>query len=86
MAETVIPGYEVYEWNGMFLPAGTPAAIATKLQQTLVEVLKEDMVKQRLDDLGAKPVGSTPAEFATFLGKEDAKWGEVVRKGDIKQD
>ena len=86
VAETVIPGYEVYEWNGMFLPAGTPAAIAGKLQQTLVEVLKEDVVKQRLDDLGAKPVGSTPAEFATFLGKEDAKWGEVVRKGDIKQD
>lgn len=86
VAETVIPGYEVYEWNGMFLPAGTPAAIAGKLQQTMVEVLKEDVVKQRLDDLGAKPVGSTPAEFATFLGKEDAKWGEVVRKGDIKQD
>lgn len=86
VAETVIPGYEVYEWNGVFLPAGTPAAIAGKLQQTLVEVLKEDVVKQRLDELGAKPVGSTPAEFATFLGKEDAKWGEVVRKGDIKQD
>ncbi|MEG3060724.1 MAG: tripartite tricarboxylate transporter substrate binding protein [Comamonas sp.] len=86
VAETVIPGYEVYEWNGMFLPAGTPAAIAGKLQQTLVDVLKEDVVKQRLDELGAKPVGSTPAEFATFLGKEDAKWGEVVRKGDIKQD
>jgi tripartite-type tricarboxylate transporter receptor subunit TctC len=86
VAETVIPGYEVYEWNGMFLPAGTPAAIAGKLQQTLVEVLKEDVVKQRLEDLGAKAVGSTPAEFATFLGKEDAKWGEVVRQGNIKQD
>lgn len=86
VAETVIPGYEVYEWNGMFLPAGTPAAIAGKLQQTLVEVLKEDAVRQRLEDLGAKAVGSTPAEFATFLAKEDAKWGEVVRKGDIKLD
>ena len=86
VAETVIPGYEVYEWNGMFLPAGTPAVIAGKLQQTLVEVLKEDVVKQRLEDLGARPVGSTPAEFAAFLAKEDAKWGEVVRRGDIKQD
>ena len=86
VAETVIPGYEVYEWNGMFLPAGTPAAIASKLQQTLAEVLKEDAVKQRLEDMGAKPIGSTPAEFATFLAKEDAKWGEVVRKGNIKLD
>ena len=86
VAETVIPGYEVYEWNGMFLPAGTPAPIAGKLQQAVVEVLKEDAVQQRLADIGARSVGSTPAEFATFLAKEDAKWGEVVRKGDIKQD
>jgi len=52
----------------------------------VVEALKEDEVQQRLKDLGAQPVGSTPAEFAAFLKKEDAKWGEVVRKGDIKAD
>jgi tripartite-type tricarboxylate transporter receptor subunit TctC len=86
VAEAAIPGYEAYEWNGMFLPAGVPAPIATKLQQALQEVLKEDEVKQRLSDLGAQPVGSTPAEFAAFLKKEDAKWSEVVRKGNIKLD
>ncbi|GKS86209.1 tripartite tricarboxylate transporter substrate binding protein [Acidovorax sp. SUPP1855] len=86
VAETVIPGYEAYEWNGVFLPAGTPEPVAAKLQQALVEVLKEDEVKQRLADLGAQAIGSTPAEFVTFLKKEDAKWGEVVRKGDIKLD
>ncbi len=86
VAETVIPGYEAYEWNGMFLPAGTPAPIAAKLQQAVEEVLKEDEVKQRLSDLGARPIGSTPADFAAFLKKEDAKWGEVVKKGHIKLD
>lgn len=86
VAETVIPGYEAYEWNGVFLPAGTPAPIAAQLQQALVEVLKEDEVRQRLTDLGAQPIGSTPAEFAAFLKKEDAKWGEVVKKGNIKLD
>jgi tripartite-type tricarboxylate transporter receptor subunit TctC len=86
VAETAIPGYEAYEWNGMFLPAGTPAPVATQLQQALAEVLKEDEVRQRLTDLGAQPIGSTPAEFAAFLKKEDAKWGEVVRKGNIKLD
>lgn len=86
VAETVIPGYEAYEWNGMFLPAGTPAPIAAKLQQAVEEVLKEDEVKQRLSDLGAQPIGSTPADFAAFLKKEDAKWGEVVKKGHIKLD
>ncbi len=86
VAEAAIPGYEAYEWNGMFLPAGTPAPVAAQLQQALAEVLKEDEVRQRLTDLGAQPIGSTPAEFAAFLKKEDAKWGEVVRKGNIKLD
>ena len=86
VAEAAIPGYEAYEWNGVFLPAGVPAPIATKLQQALQDVLKEDEVKQRLADMGAQPVGSTPADFAAFLKKEDAKWGEVVKKGNIKLD
>lgn len=86
VAETVIPGYEAYEWNGMFLPAGTPEPIAAKLREAVQEVMKEDELKQRLADMGAQPVGSTPAEFAAFLKKEDAKWGEVVRKGNIKLD
>jgi tripartite-type tricarboxylate transporter receptor subunit TctC len=86
VAETVIPGYEAYEWHGMFLPAGVPAPIAAQLQKTLVDVLKEDEVRQRMTDLGAQAIGSTAAEFGTFLKKEDAKWGEVVRKGNIKLD
>ncbi len=86
VAETVIPGYEAFEWNGVFLPSGTTEAVVTKLQQALQDVMKEDEVKQRLADMGAQPIGSTPAEFATFLKKEDAKWSEVVRKGGIKLD
>ena len=86
VAEAAIPGYEAYEWNGVFVPAGTPADIASRLQKALVDVLQEDEVKQRLADLGAQPIGSTPSEFAAFLKKEDAKWGEVVRKGHIKLD
>lgn len=86
VAETVVPGYEAFEWNGMFLPAGTPEPIAARLRQAVQEVMQEDEVKQRMADIGAQPVGSTPAEFAAFLKKEDAKWGEVVRKGNIKLD
>jgi len=86
IAETVAPGYEAYEWNGLLLPAGTPAAVADKLHKAVVEVLKEDEVRQRFVDVGVQPVGSTPAEFAVFLKKEDAKWADVIRKGNIKLD
>ncbi|CAN7680444.1 tripartite tricarboxylate transporter substrate binding protein [Variovorax paradoxus] len=86
VAESVVPGYEAFEWNGLLLPAGTPESVAAKLHKALVDVLKEDEVKQRFTDVGVQAVGSTPAEFATFLKKEDAKWAEVIRKGNIKLD
>ncbi|MBU1357800.1 MAG: tripartite tricarboxylate transporter substrate binding protein [Gammaproteobacteria bacterium] len=86
VAETVIPGYEAFEWNGVLLPAGTPEPVVAKLQKALVEVLQEDEVKQRFNDVGVQPVGSTPAAFAAFLKKEDTKWAEVIRKGHIKLD
>ena len=86
VAESVVPGYEAFEWNGLLLPAGTPEPVAAKLHKALVEVLKEDEVKQRFTDVGVQAVGSTPAEFAAFLKKEDVKWAEVIRKGNIKLD
>jgi tripartite-type tricarboxylate transporter receptor subunit TctC len=86
VAETVIPGFEVYEWNGVFVPAGTATDVVAKLQKAVSESLQEDEVRKRFQDVGAEPVGSTPAQFSDYLKKEDAKWGEVVRRGNIKLD
>ncbi|WP_144637605.1 Bug family tripartite tricarboxylate transporter substrate binding protein [Bordetella genomosp. 13] len=86
VAETVIPGYEVYEWNGVFVPAGVPEPVATRLHKALVAALRDAEVQKRFNDVGAKPIGSTPAEFADYLKKEDAKWAEVIGKGNIKPD
>lgn len=86
VAETAIPGYEVFEWNGMFLPAGVPESIASRLHKAIVEALQDEETKKRFSGAGVQPVGSTPAQFADYLKKEDAKWGEVVRQGNIKLD
>lgn len=86
VAEAAIPGYEAYEWNGIFLPAGTPPAIAGTLHKAVVDALEDEDVKRRLADLGAQPVGSSPADFAAFLKKEDSKWATVVRQGNIHLD
>nr|WP_315239407.1 tripartite tricarboxylate transporter substrate binding protein [uncultured Albidiferax sp.] len=86
VAESLLPGYEAYEWHGMLLPAGVPPAIANTLHKALIEVLAEDEVKQRFTDMGTQPVGSTPSEFAAFLKKENAKWADVIRKGGIQLD
>ena len=86
VAETVIPGFEVYEWHGMFVPAGTPDSLTSRLQAAVVDALNDEGVKKRFNDLGADPVGSTPVQFADYLKKEDTKWSEVVRKGNNKAD
>jgi tripartite-type tricarboxylate transporter receptor subunit TctC len=86
LAETVAPGYEAYEWNGVFVPAGTPAPIAARLQKAIAEALAEEDIRKRFSDVGVQPIGSTPAEFVDFLRKEDVKWSDVIHKGQIKLD
>jgi len=86
VGETVIPGYEVSEWNGIFLPAGTPDAAANTLHQALVAALAEPELQKRFTDMGAQIIGSTPAEFTGFLARQNAQWAEVVRTGNIRLD
>jgi len=86
LAETVIPDYAVYEWHGIFLPAGVPEDVAARLHQALIAALRTDALQKRLSDIGAQVIASTPAEFASFLEKEDAQWADVVRAGNIRLD
>lgn len=86
VAETVVPGYEVFEWNGVFVPANTPADVTARLQKAVAESLQDEEVKKRFTDVGAQPVGSSPAQFAEYLKNEDTKWSEVVRRGKITLD
>ena len=86
VAETAVPGFEVYEWNGILLPARTPAPVAAKLHRAIAESLKDADVLRHFNDLGARPVGSTPEEFGVFLKAESEKWAKVIRAGNIRLD
>jgi len=70
VAESGLPGYEVYEWNAVFVPTGTPAPIVDRLTKELAAVLQEPDVKSRLEALGAEVIGSSPAELDTFRRTE----------------
>ncbi|MYN13467.1 tripartite tricarboxylate transporter substrate binding protein [Pusillimonas sp. TS35] len=85
VAASGLDGYQVYEWNGMFVPSGTPDAVVSKLQMAIRDVLKEPEVKAKFDSLGADIVASSPEDFAKFLQKEFAKWEDVVRKSGIQK-
>jgi len=84
IAESGVPGYDMYEWNALLAPAGTPAAVIQRLQQEAAKALRMPDVMARLATLGAEPVGGTPAELAAFLRTELAKWADIVKSAGIK--
>jgi tripartite-type tricarboxylate transporter receptor subunit TctC len=81
-----LPGYEAGEWNGIVAPAGTPAAIVSRLNQEIVKTLTAPDVSNRFAAVGAHPVGSTPEEFAAYVKKESATWSKVVKAANIRLD
>jgi tripartite-type tricarboxylate transporter receptor subunit TctC len=78
IAEAGLPGFENTGWFGFMAPAGTPKAVIDKIHADTVKVLKEQDVKDRLNQLGMAPVGNTPAEFTKEIAAEFERWGKVV--------
>ncbi|BEP65254.1 tripartite tricarboxylate transporter substrate binding protein (plasmid) [Variovorax sp. V213] len=86
VAESGLAGYEVYEWNGVFVPAATPASVVERLSKELSAVMREPDVRARLEAMGAEVIGSTPAELESFRRAEIAKWTQVARTNKIALD
>lgn len=84
MAEAGVSGCEISEWNALLAPAGTPPATIQRLQAEVAKIMANAEIKAKFADLGAQPLGSTPAELAAFLRGEMAKWAEVVKVANIK--
>jgi tripartite-type tricarboxylate transporter receptor subunit TctC len=73
-----VKGYEVSTWNGVMVPAGTPAPIITRLNTEIVALLKGDLRKQ-LEGQSLTVIANTPEEFGAFLRAETTKWAAVVK-------
>jgi tripartite-type tricarboxylate transporter receptor subunit TctC len=83
VAKETVPGFEVTNWYGMSLRAGTPAAIVNRLHREVAASLAVPEVARRAADLGLDLVGSSPDVFATFQRAEIDRWGDVVRRANI---
>jgi tripartite-type tricarboxylate transporter receptor subunit TctC len=84
VAEQGYPGFETTQWYGLNAPAKTPAAIIKRLADEAIKAAKHPSVAERFAVDDAEGIGSTPQEYADFITKEQARWGEVVRKANIK--
>lgn len=79
IAEAGVPGYEINNWYGLFVPTGTPADIVRRLQAETARAVQKPDVRAKLIAAGLEPAVNTPEEFAAYLKSEDAKWSKIVR-------
>jgi tripartite-type tricarboxylate transporter receptor subunit TctC len=79
-----LPGFEAYEWNGVFLPHGTPAQIVLKLNAAINATLRSPFVTERFGQLNIDVRPGTPEEFRTFVQGQMALWSKVVKDANIR--
>jgi tripartite-type tricarboxylate transporter receptor subunit TctC len=85
MAEAGLPGFDTAVWFGLLAPAGTPPEIISVLSREVNAALKADEVIAPLRAQGMEPIGGSPAEFATHIGNEIAKWTPVVDAAGLRK-
>lgn len=83
VAESGFPGYQAIGWNGVFVPAGTPAPIIQTLNSAVQSALKQPALAQ-LTQNGLELHGGTPDELRDFVAKESQKWRTLIKNANIK--
>jgi tripartite-type tricarboxylate transporter receptor subunit TctC len=84
IAEAGVAGYDTGVWWGLVGPAGMSATIVAQLSSDFVAALKAPAVRDRLNTLGAAPIGSSPKEFDAVIHADYEKWGPIIKAAGMK--
>lgn len=79
-----LPGFEAYEWNGVFVPHGTPKEVVTGLNEAINKAIMDPDVKNRFEQLNIETRPTTPDEFRAFVAQQMERWSKVVKEANIK--
>jgi tripartite-type tricarboxylate transporter receptor subunit TctC len=82
--ETVIPGFDLLSWVGLFAPANTPPQVVDVLARELQKMLARPELKARFIDAGAETFWSGPQEFDAYVRSELIKWTTVIKEAGIE--
>lgn len=82
--EAGVKDYSMLTWYGMFVPAGTAAAVVQKIADDSASIIKQEDVQRKLAELGFDPKGLSPKEVVSFIRAEVAKYGRVVDSTGLK--
>lgn len=83
VAELIAKPFDVSAWTGLLAPAGTDPSVVGLISNELLNILKVSAMRELLIASGTDPVGSTPGEFNSFLVREMATWGKIIRSASI---
>lgn len=83
LSEVGVKGAEIYEWNAVFVPAGTPQAVVSKIASAFQHALDAPEVKQRIAQLGGEIQRSSPEQSQAFIEQQVTLWGRVIKERKI---
>ena len=86
MMESGFPGLSLYFWSGLWVPAGTPSAIVSRLNAETNAALRSPEMKASMDKLGIEATIGSPQDFAAFIADEAPKWSRIVEASGVKVD
>ena len=86
LAEAGVPQVEMSAWYGIYMPAGAPKAVQDKVHDAVDQVLAMPETQTRLQAIGAEITPMTQAQFAQFHAAEYKRFGEVIKKNNIRLD
>lgn len=84
LAEAGVSGFEMSTWYGMFVTTGTPPEVTQRLQTELAKILKMPDIQAKLKGLGGEPGNITPDQFAQINRQEFTRFGDLIKKANIK--
>ena len=84
VAESLIPGYDVQAWQGIWGPPGLPRELARRINAAVAQALRAPDVSERLRASAAEPVGSPLEAFEAFVKREIGRWTEAGKKAGIQ--
>ncbi|MEA3194062.1 MAG: hypothetical protein QOD26_2395, partial [Betaproteobacteria bacterium] len=84
LSEAGLPGFDIGSWFGLLAPAGTPAAIVSRLNAETVKVLGRSDVQATLGAQGLELAPGSPEQFAAHIKSEIAKFTRIAKAASIK--
>ena len=86
MEEAGFKGFDAMQWYGTVGPAGMPAEVVKRLNDTQVAVLRDPELRERLSVEAVEPMPMTPEQFATFMRADIARWTALAKARNIRLD